>query len=155
MRFKQTEPVAPPSWGARVIGLLVVAGLGWLGWRTLAFPPHGRPLPSAEPPLAKRNVASKPAPAVAVEVASPPPLPPRTGESCLLQIESQPAGAILALDGIAMGRTPATVNVRCGVGVSLGLTLPGYRGEVLQFMPKKRKNDVVLVLNRASVDSRQ
>jgi serine/threonine-protein kinase len=90
-----------------------------------------RSAPSAPP--AGAAPASVPAAAASVPATPTPPSPPAAIEA---KLESTPPGALVSVDGVAIGTTPTTWRVvPDGVPRTLEFSLAGYRREVIRTQP--------------------
>jgi serine/threonine protein kinase len=126
---------APPEPGPRrVRGALVVGGLALVavGALVLLRAPSAPPstqrapesasvaAPPAAPPVAPAPVAPAPAPAAPVEA----------------RLESTPPGALVSVDGVAIGTTPMTWRTApTARPTQLTFSLDGYRSETIAALP--------------------
>lgn len=155
------EPAAPPArskgWVLALVGLAGLAGLAAVVVRggepakveaparldppaaadTQAVeavspsPAVAVPAPPAPQAAADPTPAAAAAPATAVAAEAAPVVAPET-LSIELQVDSDPPGALVVIDGIDLGTTPQKLKLSKGVAQNVLLRLPGYLDEVLE-----------------------
>ena len=67
-----------------------------------------------------------------------------------LELDSRPSGAIVALDGEKMGKTPLSVELERGAEVTVRFSLPGYRSERRRLVAGEEDTLVVRLKKRAA-----
>lgn len=103
-----------------------------------ATPPEAAaPAPEAASAAAAANPAPEPAAPTAVQAPAAAPAPqvadPAAAPDVLtLEVDSDPKGALVVIDGIDLGPTPQKLKLRKGVAQKVLLKLPGYLDEVLE-----------------------
>jgi serine/threonine-protein kinase len=138
--------------GLAAAALLVLAGLvWWSGERNPAGEPGTGS--AATPPVAKEKAIAKPpaepaaaataAPATADEQAETPGAEPSeetAPQTATVRFESQPAGAVVRLDGKRAGKTPMSTSLPLGdQPVRALFSAPGFRDQAITVIPSEGK----------------
>jgi serine/threonine-protein kinase len=127
-----TVPQRAWTLGIPLLAAAIVAGVAFLLWPTSAPDAVIEPPVPAPAPVTKKS--EDPAETSPIEPAA---------QWVIIEVDSRPKGAFVAVNGDKRGKTPVALELETGVAVTVRFSLQGYRGEERRLVPNE--DDALLV----------